>query len=104
MISKLPKPDERYVYGATCTWHGPIAEVAKGRLGMPGCPHCGRPLMEVDTKAEFDRLAKEFAEDHGLPHYVAWLGSLREGACKRLAHWKWEADYAEFVRLKERVI
>lgn len=91
-----PCNDTRYVYGATCTWHGPIQEI-KTRSGLPACPHCGGLLMEYASRAEWDVPGKKFAEERGLKYYMGWLESLRVGHCLPLRGWDWEASYNTFV-------
>jgi len=48
-------PDERIVYGAGCTWWDSIDKAGKAapsRSGhrLPGCPHCGGLLYELDNE------------------------------------------------------
>lgn len=61
--------DPRYVFGRSCTFHGPIAEAAVSRRPLdvtttadtapqtleverPCCPGCGGDLLEVATEAD----------------------------------------------------
>jgi hypothetical protein len=105
----LSKKDERYVYGACCTWHGPIQEVksvggpvtVNGRrvdVDLPGCPHCLGPLMEYDNRAEWDEAAARFQSTHPeCPLYIEWLESMRAGHCTLLKGWDWRKAYQEFA-------
>lgn len=102
--------DTRYVYGACCTWHGSIYEVAdteptdvtiNGRttrgVSIPCCPHCSGPLMEYPDRAKWDANAKHFAEKNNMPLYEKWLESLRQSPCRPLDNWDWRADYQKFA-------
>lgn len=82
--------DPRIVYGAQCTWWGPIAdahvpgkslhwrdvqaaELGRGHLepGIPVCPNCYKPLMEFPNEAGFWLAVRKFEEGtHGVnrPH------------------------------------
>lgn len=49
--------DTRIAFGASCTWWGPIQEVAKGSdtgMGVPSCPFCNGVLYEAPTKGDWD--------------------------------------------------
>lgn len=81
--------DTRYVYGASCTWHGPITAIGTKRVrldheartlapvhGIPCCPHCSGMLFEYSNKAIWDaNVAKADAQYPGYADFVAWLGS-----------------------------
>jgi len=80
--------DTRYVYGARCTWHGPISAIGRKpvtSLGidaqyhtdmLPCCPHCGGVLFEYPNKATWDNLVALFNEKRpGYTEFVEWLGS-----------------------------
>ena len=45
--------DMRYVYGADCTWHGPIAMAGATADGTPCCPVSGGPLLELPSEEAF---------------------------------------------------
>nr|WP_294577496.1 hypothetical protein [uncultured Rhodopila sp.] len=66
--------DTRFVYGARCTWFGPIAEIGK-RGGIPACPHCGSPLYEMPNEAMWWRVVDkhEAAGNPGYRAFVEWL-------------------------------
>jgi hypothetical protein len=102
--------DERYVYGAVCTWHGSIHETAQSKtsnvvlngrsvgVSIPCCPHCGCPLMEYKNRKEWDDQATKFMADHPeLPLYREWMEKMHAGPCVPLKDWDWRAAYAEFA-------
>jgi hypothetical protein len=93
------QPDERYVYGANCIWHGSIHEVGltRGKHQLPCCPKCGGMLFEVESKAAWFVKAAEFGVANSLPMYVEWLMSLRDRPCHGFAGWDWKADYGQFA-------
>jgi hypothetical protein len=103
---------ERYVYSATCTWHGPISEVTlvstaavingtPVQISLPGCPHCRSPLMEYRNRAKWDEQADNFvAKNPDVPLYREWLESLRGVPCRPLKDWDWRAAYRQFERTK----
>ncbi len=68
--------DERYVYSATCSWHGSIKEVGRtvprNGISLPCCPHCGGVLFEVHNKELWDEGARKY-EAAGHTHYVEFL-------------------------------
>ena len=68
--------DTRYVYGATCAWHGPIQEVGRIGSGLPACPHCGGVLFEVDTEEKW-WAGVDAAEADGRPGYRKFIESNR---------------------------
>lgn len=75
-------PDTRIVYGARCTWWDSIDQVgfvvpASGHR-LPVCPHCGSPLFEVASEAEWWDGARLHEQDE--PGYVTFLEWLR-GQC-----------------------
>lgn len=72
-----PRPDDqRFTYGAVCTWRGPIQEVAaRPGTGLPCCPHCGGPLYETESAEKWHSDIATF-ETNGHPGYAAfqqWL-------------------------------
>lgn len=114
--------DKRYVYGAVCTWHGPISEAkpstpvkielrhgtpakvlrAAGEIRVPGCPHCGGPLMEYDDRQTWDQMLDRFLKSHPeLVMYKEWIETLH-APCKPLSAWDWKAAYTAFLR--ERMV
>jgi hypothetical protein len=100
--------DERYVYGAVCTWHGRIDEVKSTRgsvtvnnrrsdVDLPACPHCGGVLMEYKNRQEWDRQIEEFVRAHPeLPLYREWVATL-SGPCVPMNGWDWRAAYDAFA-------
>jgi len=69
----MPEP---YVYGACCCWHGALSSTKRNSMDLPGCPHCGGVLLQVDNEQEWWRGAREH-EDSGHPGYVGfikWIG------------------------------
>lgn len=104
----VPPKDERYVWGITCTWHGPIYEVGKlvggqeAGSSIPCCPYCGGPLFEANSKAEWDKSAQKFCEEcmEGDPDYILWLESLHRPFCRSLNGWDWKGDFEKFKREK----
>lgn len=111
-----PAGDQRYVYSATCTWHGPIQEVSHTKPGkvrfklgnppveqeidslpLPCCPHCGSVLMEYPDRAHWDSQIEAFMAKHPeLPLYREWIETLH-GPCRPLKEWDWRAAYAEYA-------
>lgn len=92
--------DQRYVYGACCTWHGTIQEAGHTKPqpmqiqpvngpvmnvtapAFPCCPKCTGLLMEVESRAVWDASVAKFAEAHPeMPRYAEWMESLRNGPC-----------------------
>lgn len=77
--------DTRIVYGFRCVWWDGIEKV--GRLGLrpsetiPGCPHCGSGLMQMDGPAEW-WAGVEKHEANGHPGYRAFMEWLK-GKCFR---------------------
>lgn len=92
--------DTRYCYGAVCTWHGPIKHTINSS-GIPGCPHCGGPLFQMESKEEWDSKAKEFGEDQDLPFYFDWINQLNKYGCIPLKGWNWKESYEKFVKEKQ---
>ncbi len=113
--AKIPEvpPDTRYVYGACCTWHGSIHEVAVNTgsvhidgkthtVSLPVCPHCGGPLMEYPDRQTWDRKAVVFAETHpNMPLYLDWLESLH-APCTPLDGWDWVKAYRRFEQAQKQ--
>lgn len=84
--------DTRYVYGARCTWHGPIVDIGTRQIsyttpgGVPGqgkvpcCPHCGGMLFEYDKIEDWRLSVSEFDKKHpGYAEFVDWVGKV--GRC-----------------------
>ncbi len=73
--------DTRIVYGFRCVWWDGIEQVGKmkggdGPLGsLPCCPHCGSPLMQMDSPAQWwDGVAKHEVNGHpGYRAFIEWL-------------------------------
>jgi hypothetical protein len=105
--------DARYVYSACCTWHGSIHEVKTHRMrlnvngrqvdsALPGCPHCGSPLMEYPSVAEWSASIEKFMAAHPeLPLYCEWMASLN-APCRPLKDWDWRADYQRFAEVQTK--
>lgn len=69
--------DKRFVYGAGCTFVGPIQKV--GRLeGLPCCPYCGGMLFEEESKEEWDSKVIEHEQKghEGYAKFIEWVGNL----------------------------
>jgi len=72
--------DERFVYSATCTWHGPISSAkhySNRPTGCPHCPHCGSVLFELENEQQWNDSVEDY-EKGGHPGYVAFCKWLRE--------------------------
>lgn len=96
-------PDqELYVYGAVCTWHGPVSETKLRQI--PVCPHCGGPLFQCDSRRQWDERIEAFLLErqeffvlkgwatpeaaHDL--YRRWMQSLHDSrTCVPLKDWDW---------------
>lgn len=63
--------DQRFCFGANCTWFGRIDEVGS-RFGVPACPVCGGVLFEMDTEADWWTGVDKFQAD-GHPGYRGML-------------------------------
>jgi hypothetical protein len=91
----------QYVYGAVCTWHGPIEETTLiGRPGIeiPGCPHCGGVLYQLPDRVVWEGGLKRFAaQNPDVPHYERFIASLNS-PCRPLDGWDWRAAYHEWVK------
>ena len=117
----MTRDDERYVSSACCTWHGSINEVGAmaplrevwvgGRkheeIGhrLPCCPHCGSPLMQHDSRLDWDAAAEKFIaaqlEGFDADLYRRWLQSLHDsGTCVPLKGWDWSSAMKEFGERK----
>jgi len=75
---KKPRTDERYVYGACCTWHGSIMQVVHTGSGLPGCPYCYGVLYEMPSKESWDQSVSTYADkanDPGYVDFVQWMGN-----------------------------
>lgn len=78
----MSRCDTRVVYGARCAWWGSIADVGSTRSGLPGCPHCGGVLFEIDSEEEWWASAHRHARAQGDPNYPEFLAWLRDaGRC-----------------------
>lgn len=94
--------DTRFVYGATCSWFGPIQAIgntathpkhqelmkrvnAPGRLmtaELPCCPHCGGMLLELRNRAEFMAGVPMFDKDHpGYAKFIEWAEEKYKTIC-----------------------
>jgi len=76
--------DDRIVYGFFCVWWGGIEEAGKHHSGtpyLPGCPHCGNGLMQVDDpKVWWDGVDRYEKDGHpGYRDFISWL----KGKCFR---------------------
>ena len=75
----LPHEDTRVVFGFRCVWWSGIENVGRLRKDpasrIPGCPHCGGPLMEVPSPAEWWSGVDQYeAEGHpGYHSFIEWL-------------------------------
>ncbi len=68
--------DQRIVYGAICTWWDSIYEVAPTPGGLPGCPHCRGPLMEMKNEADWNSNIAQYAastSDAAYVDFIAWM-------------------------------
>lgn len=67
--------DKRIVYGARCLWWGSIHEVKEiTGYGIPGCPHCGSPLFEVDSIETWNAGIEKYSKnDPQYAQFVDWL-------------------------------
>lgn len=75
----MTPPDTRIVYAALCTWWDSIDKAATTDgtpTGLPCCPTCRSPLMEVPDEATWWAGAEEH-ETGGHPGYVAKLRWMR---------------------------
>jgi len=97
LLEEMPASARRIVYGAVCTWWGGIADVGlkpfageavKGNL--PVCPHCGRPLFEMASLAEWDEGVRRYAEKSGDADYPAFVAWLRGRPCLSRARGGWD--------------
>ena len=96
--------DKRYVYSASCTFHGPISSVGStgGKIRLPCCPSCGSMLFEHESKEVWDRQIEEYAtkkDDSDYPEFMAWFGALRPCRPFRTQQ-QFDALRAEFNALK----
>src|SRR4051812_48128181 len=79
----LPQSDTRHVYGASCSWNGPVAQVVAHR-GLPACPHCKGVLFEQDAD-DWNRGVAEYAEAKSAPVYPRFIKWMSErGTCSPL--------------------
>lgn len=77
-------PNRLVVYGARCTWWGYPEEASRRPSGLPVCPHCARPLLQVD-EADWFRGVDTFRATPGSPFegidYPAFVQWLRRRRC-----------------------
>lgn len=73
--------DTRVVYGATCTFWGPIGSVGINDNGLPCCPHCKGMLFESPIEGTF----LEGAPNHEIDGHPGYLSMLKwaKGKCFR---------------------
>ena len=95
--------DTRYVYGATCTWHGPISEASSGDpdlpSGLPCCPNCGGVLFELPSRAKWDEDVDKYIKDaihEDLCLYYDWMETFHSDSCRPLDRWNWRADFKKW--------
>lgn len=70
----MSSEDKRYVYGANCSWHGPIQKAHTNLAGLPCCPHCSSVLFEMESKAKWDERVVAFDETHpGYKEFREWM-------------------------------
>ena len=75
---KRAAEDTRFVYGANCTWAGPIQNVGRRESGLPCCPHCGSSLFELPSRSRWDEGVAAFDKEHpGYADLMKW----GEGRC-----------------------
>lgn len=73
-ISGVTPEDNRFCYGATCTWFGSIHEVGtKGTMRLPCCPACGGVLFEMGGENEWWTGVDQFERAKPHPGYRAML-------------------------------
>lgn len=73
----MPNNDRRYVYGALCTWHGPMSAVIKSPInGLPACPHCNGLLFELDSKEQWlEPIKRVDTQVEGYATFMEWVGT-----------------------------
>jgi hypothetical protein len=65
--------DTRIVYGM-CTWWDSIDKVGKSPHGLPICPYCRSPLMEVANEEEWWKQVNSHAIKYkGYREFIEWL-------------------------------
>lgn len=90
--------DTRIVYGAVCSYWGSIYSIAvHPGTGLPVCPHCHRPLCEMDNEQEWMDNAKKH-EDGGNPGYLSFILWLKERRCYRTVA-EARTDYLAIIAL-----
>lgn len=92
--------DTRIVYGYFCTWWDSIDKCGKTEpnkktgISIPCCPHCGSPLLEVDSLEEWESKVRA-TEPTRWPNYVGFMRWLR-GKCIKggmaAARFQWESE------------
>lgn len=69
--------DNRHVYGAGCTWHGPIAECGKNHE-IPCCPHCYCVLLEM-PEDQWNRALDQFdSMNPGYKEFINWCNKAKK--------------------------
>lgn len=92
------KETELRVYGATCSWTGPISAVKKIQ-GIPVCPHCNGVLFQMEEKDWQDgiKMHSDRSSDVHYPAFVKWLET--RGACSPIRNKGFEKLREEFNNL-----
>lgn len=63
----------RVVYGVRCLWWDSI-DKASSKTPIPTCPHCGSPLFETESEADFLKGSAEYDKKHsGYLEFLKWL-------------------------------
>jgi hypothetical protein len=63
--------EQLHVYGAGCTWHGPISEAGKNHT-IPCCPHCYCVLFETPEK-DWQKAIDQFEKQNpGYRDFMNW--------------------------------
>jgi hypothetical protein len=83
MIERIETRDTRIVYGFFCSWWGGIEEAGQHfskHPGLPGCPHCGHGLMQVDSPEIWWKGVDDMeTKVPGYRDFISWL----KGKCFR---------------------
>jgi hypothetical protein len=88
--------DQRIIYGACCVWWDSIDKVASGEGGLPVCPFCKRPLMEVENEEVWFKGVRAYEADNhpGYYDYIVWL----RGKCYPTNEIAWKAYQVELLK------